>query len=581
MKKILVIEDEDTIRENILDLLEAENFEGFGADNGLAGVKLARERQPDLILCDLMMPVIDGYRVLTLLRAEPATASIPFIFLTALGDRAHMRTGMELGADDYLTKPCRPDELLRAIQTRLEKQEAMQQHYMAEIQRASDKLNDLLYCDSLTQLPNRLSLAERFSQILNSCAPTDTGKLIPVLCVGLDRFNRINDTFGHERGDLLLKDFAQRLTASLDTGATAARLNGDQFAILLPPADKKQDAASVAQTIQDSLSQPFLSDSQEVFLTASTGIALHPRDGTSLEKLLQHASQGMHLAKQHGGNQYQFYTAAFLSATPDDLTLETDLRYALERDEFQVYYQPQVSLETGEIAGAEALLRWHHPKRGLISPARFIPLAEATGLIVPLGERVLSAACRQAQGWHQAGFSGLRVAVNLSSRQFSQLNMRQRLTDILIETGFSPTYLDLELTESVLLENSQAAIRRLSALKALGLQIAIDDFGTGYSSLRYLQQFPFDILKIDRTFVSNLSADLKNTAITAAAIDLAHHLNLKVTAEGVETEAELAFLRLQQCDKIQGYLFSRPLPAAEFEKLLLAGKTLPFQPGSK
>ena len=578
MKKILVIEDEASIRENILELLEAENFEGFGADNGLAGVKLAREILPDLILCDLMMPVIDGYSALTLLRAEPATASIPFIFLTALSDRTHLRTGMELGADDYLTKPCTPNELLRAIQTRLQKREAVQQHYMAEIKRASDQLNDLLYYDSLTQLPNRLSLAERFRQILNTCAPTDTNKLIPVLCVGLDRFNRINDTLGHETGDLLIKDFAERLKTSLDTDLTIARLNGDRFAILLPPADRKQDAAAVAETIQDSLSQPFLSDSQEIFLSASIGIALYPRDGTSLEKLLQHASQAMHLAKQQGGNQHQFYTAAFLSATSDDLALETDLRYALERQEFQVCYQPQVSLQTGKITGAEALLRWHHPKRGLILPARFIPLAEETGLIVPIGEWVLSAACRQAQGWHQAGFSGLRVAVNLSSRQFSQLNMRQRLTDILIETGFNPTYLDLELTESVLLENSQAAIRRLSALKALGLQIAIDDFGSGYSSLRYLQQFPFDILKIDRNFVNNISADARNRAITAALIDMAHQLDLKVIAEGVETKEELAFLRQHQCDEMQGYLFSRPLAAAEFEKLLLTGKSLPNQP---
>jgi diguanylate cyclase (GGDEF)-like protein len=569
MKKILVIEDETPIRENILYLLEAEDFESFGAENGLAGIQLARDRQPDLILCDLMMPEMDGYSVLSQLRAEPVTASIPFIFLTALGDRNHLRAGMELGADDYLTKPCKPDELLRAIQTRLQKRQAVQQHYMAEIKRASDKLNDLLYYDSLTQLPNRLSLAERFSQILNSCAPTDTNKLIPVLCVSLDRFNRINDTLGHETGDFLLKAFAERLKTCPNPGASVARLNGDRFAILLPPVEKKQDAADVAETIQDNLSQPFLLDSQEIFLTASTGIALYPRDGTSLEKLLLRASQATQLAKQQGGNQHQFYTAAFQMATSDDLALETDLRYALEREEFQVYYQPQVSLQTGKITGAEALLRWHHPKRGLISPARFIPLAESTGLIVPIGEWVLSAACRQAQVWHQAGFSALRVAVNLSSRQFSQLNMRQRLTDILIETGFNPSYLDLELTESVLLENSQAAIRRLSALKALGLQIAIDDFGTGYSSLRYLQQFPFDILKIDRTFVKNISADARNTAITSALIDMAHQLDLKVIAEGVETEAELAFLRQHQCDEMQGYLFSRSLPAAEFEKLLV------------
>ncbi|MBD2043446.1 EAL domain-containing response regulator [Microcoleus sp. FACHB-672] len=583
MPKILVIEDEELIRENILELLELEAFEAIGAENGLIGFQRATEELPDLIICDVMMPEMDGHSVLNALRNDPSTATIPFIFLTARTDRLDVRAGMDLGADDYLTKPCTPDELLRAIATRLKKSAALQKQYDTQLNQASTRLNNLLYFDSLTKIPNRLSLQDRFNQNIAALAAKDPDKsptknleslTLPILCVGLDRFSRINETLGYEFGDLLLKAVADRLTNRVSEGSIVARLNADQFAIILAPVEHKKAAAESVQILQHNLCRPFFINGREVFVTPSIGVAFYPRHGSELDKLLQYAKKAMDQVKQQGGNGCEFYTPAFPVGDSDQLALETELRYALEGEELALHYQPQVSLQTGKIVGCEALLRWHHPVRGSISPAKFIPLAEETGLIEPIGEWVLSTACRQTQAWQANGYESLRVAVNLSGRQFTQLNLRQRVVEILAQTNFNPEYLDLELTEGTLVQNPEVAIRQLDALKAIGVQIAIDDFGTGYSSLSYLRQFPFDILKIDRCFVSNLHKDAKNTAITTALIQLAHQLNLKVIAEGVETEAELAFLYQHQCDEIQGYYFSRPVPSSEFEKLLAGGNRL-------
>lgn len=574
MNKILVIEDEESIRDNILQLLEAQDFQALGAENGLKGVQLATEHVPDLIVCDVTMPQLDGYGVLAKLRANPVTANIPFIFLTALAERSHLRQGMELGADDYLTKPCSAAELLRAVTTRLEKHSAMRSHYTRELKQKAEELNDSIYYDCLTHLPHRLSLRERFNQLLgewgigNQEPNSHSPLMIPVLCLGLDQFNRINDNLGYEFGDLLLQAVAERITTRVGNLHTVVRLNGDQFAIIPTPVAQKKAAANFAQTLLETFKQSFLLQHREVFITPSIGLALYPRDSCEIDQLLQCAKKAMVRTGQQGGNNYEFYTAAFNIGAYDSLALETELRQALEHKEFQLHYQPQVCLQTGQIVGAEALIRWYHPQQGPISPAKFIPLAEETGLIVPLGDWVLKSAIEQAYAWHKAGFRSLRVAVNLSGRQFNQLNMRQRLIELLADAGLAPQYLELELTESILVENAEVAVRRLNALKAIGIRIAIDDFGTGYSSLSYLQQFPFDVLKIDQCFVRDINKNTKNAAIATAIIQMAHQLHLQVIAEGVETEAELAVLKQHQCNEMQGYLFSRPLPAAEFEKLL-------------
>ena len=581
MKKILVIEDEDFVRENILDLLDAEGFEAIGAENGQIGLNLAKGMIPDLILCDVMMPGLDGYGVLTAIRQDALMASIPFIFLTAKAAKADFRQGMELGADDYITKPFTRAELLGAIASRLKKQAALETLYHTELQQAKAELNYLIHYDRLTHLPNHLSLREQFKQL----QPKDTSdeKLVTVLSLDLDRFNQINDNLGQAVGDVLLKAVADRIKACVDSLGIVARLNATQFAIILAfdrqdacPTQYKREVGNLAQNLLNSLSQTFELANQELFITASIGIALYPRDGTEIEQLLNHANTALTQAKQQGGNQYQFYTTAFNIGSSDRLALQSSLRHALERQELLLYYQPQVSLKTGQIMGAEALVRWQHPERGLISPDKFIPIAEETGLIVPIGEWVLKTACQQTKVWQNAGFSHLRIAVNLSSRQFSQIDLRHQLVAILMETGLDPKYIELELTESMLVHNTEVAIRRLNALKSLGVEIAIDDFGTGYSSLSYLQQFPFDILKIDRCFIHNIMDNPNNAAITKAIIEMAKTLNLKLMVEGVETEAELSFVCQNQCDGMQGYLFSRPLPSHDFAQLLKNNKRLPL-----
>ncbi len=574
MNKILVIEDERSIRVILLKLLSAEGFEAIGAYNGSTGVQLAKQEQPDLIICDILMPDLDGYGVLKALQQDPITATIPFIFLTAKADRSDWRQGMKLGADDYLTKPFTRAELLEAIATRLQKQVSLNQRHTIELKQVEAQLNYLLRHDYLTNLPNRLLLQERFNQLVTQASANFLQ--IPLLSLSLEQLDRINSTLGPASGDLLLQAVTERLLSCIGTLDTVAQLGTDQFAILLATANNKSKVAQVAETLLETFSSPFRVGIHEIFLIPKIGIALFGRDGCDLDTLIKHAIAAREDAKKPGKKPYQFYIASIGTRSQEALLLELQLRQALERGELKVYYQPKVNLRTGDIEGAEALVRWYHPERGAVSPAEFIPLAEKTGFIVPLGEWVLRTACAQNQLWQAAGFPPIRIAVNLSGHQFNQPHLSGLVVDILTETGLKPEYLELELTESTLMHNPEAAIATLRELKSLGIQVSIDDFGTGYSSLSYLKQFPFDILKIDRSFVCHLTEDAKNAAITTAILQMARSLNLKVVAEGVETEAELAFLSGQQCDQIQGYWFSPPLSAETFQELLSAGKRLPF-----
>ncbi|MCT7955760.1 EAL domain-containing response regulator [Laspinema palackyanum] len=604
MKKILVIEDEELVRNNILEILDTVDFRVIGACNGGIGVQLAEEHLPDLILCDVMMPELDGYGVLAALRNNPVTATIPFIFLTAKGDKTEIRQGMNLGADDYLTKPFRRKELLGAIEARLIKHDALYQGYAREQSRAvapvptvQPERSDSIYYDNLTNLPNQLLVREQFESLRDRTA--QEGRCILILCIGLDRFKRINQTLGHDFGDRLLKEVAQRLSQSVRPGDILARLHTDQFAIVLAWGSDKGDRRTlsdprdssslstsnpipeaIAPPLLDRLTQPFCLENREIFITASIGMSIYPQDGEDLDQLMKNAGVAMSYAKQLGGNQSQSYTPTLQGESLDDLTLETSLRYAVERQELQLYYQPIVGLQNGRIVGAEALVRWHHPQQGMISPVKFIPLAEQTGLIAPIGEWVLQTACNQTKSWQSEGLPPVRVAVNLSFRQFNQVDLSERLVRILDQSGLDPSYLELELTESILVQNVELTIAKLKELKSMGVQISLDDFGTGYSSLSYLQQFPFDLLKIDRCFVQDINTNSTNAALTNAIIQMAHSLNLKVIAEGVETPEELAVLYENKCDNIQGYLFSRPVKAEEFKRMLKEGKRLEGQPQS-
>lgn len=573
MKKILVIDDEEEVRSILVALLEAAEFDVVQAGNGLTGVRLAREHLPDLILCDVNMPKLDGYGVLKDLREDPATTAIPFIFLSGRGEREEMRFGMDLGADDYLSKPFRRTELLRAIDARLAKQAALTRHFDSELKLAEEKLNYALHYDGLTGLPNRLTLRERLNQVF---LQTPGKQQVAILSFGLDRFKRINETMGYAAGDALLRIVAERLMRCISPKDTVARLNADQFAMILAGITHKEAVEGVARTILDSLSEPFVIEGAGIFTTASIGITLYPSDGLDIDHLIKNAEAAMHDAKQHGGNGFKFYSTEIQTVSAAELALEANLRYALERKELSISYQPQVSLQTGAILGAEALVRWHHPEKGLIGPSQFVPIAEKSGLIVQIGEWVLQNACLQVKKWQEAGYYPFTISVNLTGHHFSQKNLGDRLVQILRETGLEPASLDIELTESILMQDVHTAISMLTELKRMGIQISIDDFGTGYSSLSYLKRFPFDTLKIDQSFIRNVSSDDKNAVITMAIIEIAHNLNLKVIAEGVETESELSFLFRNRCDAIQGYLFSRPVPVNEFEALLTSGKRLPI-----
>ncbi|NEP10573.1 MAG: EAL domain-containing protein [Symploca sp. SIO2C1] len=581
MTKVLVIEDEELLRDNLMEILEDEGFQVIDADNGHRGIELAIAEKPDLILCDVMMPGLDGYSVLNILSQDPTMAAIPFIFLTAKATKDDFRQGMELGADDYLTKPFTKPELLKGIASRLGKKTAEQQRYKTlqefyniELQHAKEQLNYLSRYDHLTNLPNRLALRELFRQVKS----TDIGKkqLITILCLSLDRFNQVKENLGYEFGDLLLKAVAQRIKACISLPDKVVHLDADQFAIILATTQHKKEALTIAQIILDNLSQTFNLSGEEVFITASIGIALYPRDGRLIERLLKNANLAMVQAKRQGGNQYQFYSVAFHIGFSDRLALQTSLRYALEREELEVHYQPIVTLKTGRIVGTEALVRWRHPEKGMILPSKLTAVAEETGLIVPIGEWLFQKACQQVQVWHNSGFESLRLAVNLSGRQFNQMELRQKLVQIIGTIGFNPGYLELELNESILMQNVEVAIRRLNGLKALGIQIAIDDFGTGYSSLGYLQQFPCDILRIDQSFIHNIADKTNQAAITKAIIEMAKNLNLRVIAKGVESPSQLSFIYRHQCDEMQGYLFKRPVQAPEFEELLKSRKRLPL-----
>jgi diguanylate cyclase (GGDEF)-like protein len=574
MYKILVIEDERSIRINLLKLLSAEGFQAIGAENGSCGVQLARREQPDVIICDILMPILDGYGVLKALQQDPTTATIPFIFLTAKADRADWRQAMTLGADDYLTKPFTRAELLEAIATRLQKKASLAQRHSLELEQTQAQLDYLLRYNHLTNLPNQVLLEERFNQLLTQ--GNTRQRRIPLLSVGFEQLKRLHNTLGPTSGDLLLKAIAERLQNCVSPLDTIAHLGAAQFVILLTPNTHRGQVAKIAETLIEAFSSPLPVDVHELFLTARIGIAFFGRDGRDIDTLIKHASAAREEAQKLGKTPYQFYLASIGTQSQEELLLELELRQALERQEFQVYYQPKVNLRTGEVEGAEALVRWLHPERGFISPSEFIPLAEKTGFIIPLGEWILKTACVQAQGWQTAGLPPIRIAVNLSGHQFSQPHLGELIVEILTETGLDPRYLELELTESTVMENPEVAIATLSELKSLGIQISIDDFGTGYSSLSYLGQLPFDILKIDRSFVSSLTQDAKNAAITTAILQMAQSLNLKVVAEGVETEAELAFFYGHQCDQIQGYWFSPPLSAPAFEEVLSGSKRLPL-----
>jgi diguanylate cyclase len=572
MTKILVVEDDPTVRALILKLLKAEGFDAVSGEDGRAGVQLAQIHEPDLIICDIMMPECNGYEVLQQLRQDPATARIPFIFLSAKADRTDLRQGMELGADDYLTKPFKRAELLGAITARLAKQAAITQPYIDEMKRAAQNLSQLAYRDPLTNLPNRIRFHHQLQEALRTAQRTQ--KTVAVLCLNLDRFKAINQNWGYSNGDQLLKMAAERMHESFGQDNLVARLNGDEFCILLTHAASQEEVALLAQRILQILTAAYDLDDHHIQLHASIGIALYPEDGTTADKLLNRADTAVRYAKSQGSNRYQFYRVEMDILVAERQLIESKLELALDNQELALYYQPQVNLITGRIIGAEALVRWERGEMSGISPAKFIPIAEETGAILPIGEWVLQTACAAAKLWQQTTHLPIRVSVNLSARQFRQQDLTNRIGTILQETGLNPDLLVLELTETSVMENVEATVLALQGIRAMGVHISIDDFGTGYSSLSYLKRFPIDTLKIDQSFIQDITTNSNDAAIAKAIIAMAQSLQLKVIAEGVETPSQSSFLRQSGCYAMQGYLFSPALNSQEFVRLLLEDRRL-------
>ena len=442
-------------------------------------------------------------------------------------------------------------------------------HDITERKATQEKIIHLAHYDALTDLPNRSLVQDRIQQTIAWARRAEAQ--FAIMFIDLDKFKNINDTLGHDVGDQLLQMVAQRLTESLRAEDTVGRQGGDEFIVLLASLSAAEDSAVVAQKILGTLAAPFVINGQDLRTGASLGIAVYPQDGEDVETLLKNSDTAMYHAKEAGRSNYQYFAKEMNTAAAERLLLESSLRQAIDRNELLLHYQPLVNIADGRIIATEALVRWNHPELGLISPVRFIPIAEDSGVIVPLGDWVLRQACYQLKLWRELGIPLQRMVVNLSPHQFRQKHLFRNFIQILEETGVDPHWLGLEITENVIMENPEDAIATLGKLKALGIELSLDDFGTGYSSLSYLKRFPIDKLKIDQSFVRDITTDADDEGLVAAIIVMAHQLDIRVVAEGVETEAQLAFLREHDCDEYQGYFFSRPKPASD----LLATLSMP------
>jgi diguanylate cyclase (GGDEF)-like protein len=508
--------------------------------------------------------------------------NVQIVICSAHADYDWMDIVQRLGQSDQLLvlrKPFEPIEVLQCANSlsRKWRNEHIIRAQVAALERdvsvrtqgleaATRQLRHLTTHDALTGLPNRVLLDDRIAQALTH-ANRERHSFAVMHC-DLDRFKLINDSLGHHAGDYLLQEVARRLTNVVRDVDTVARLGGDEFIIVLSPVTTRNDAELVARRVIEAMQPAVEIAGITIHASPSIGIAFYPDDGSSVEALIAHADAAMFTAKQRGRNSVQCYESGMDAGTHDKVRLESDLHTALAKHQFELYYQPKVDTMSGTFYSAEALIRWRHPERGLVSPAAFIPLAEECGLIGPIGEWVLREACRQGQAWQKAGLSPIRIAVNVAASQFRAGDLVQTIRRALADAELEPRFLEVELTESAVMSDPEESIKILEQLSDMGVLVSVDDFGTGYSSMSYLRRFPIDQLKIDRSFLSEITARSDDASIVGAIVSLAHNLRLKVVAEGVETVAQLDLLKTLGCDQYQGYQFSPPLPAAEFETLM-------------
>ncbi len=567
MFSILVIDDEPDNFDVIEAFLSHQDYQLHYAASGQSAIADLPILQPDLILLDVMMPGMDGMAVCQSMKSMPQWESVPIIMITALATKSDLAQCLAAGADDFISKPVNRLELTARVKSMLRIRQQYQQLALfnarleSTVQQRTAELKNLILEDPLTALPSRTALLQTLTQAIQANESS-----LALVYIDCDQFKLVNGSFGHGVGDQLLAAIAQRLKQQLRPGDCVARMGGDEFCFLLRQMDNGVALKTFIQKLWRQFDAPFTIAGCDLFVTIAMGIAHGNGQSLSAEALLQDADTAMYQAKGRGKGSYQVFDHQMHLAMLDRLTLENDLQRALAQQEFVLHYQPIVRLATQQLVGVEALVRWHHPERGLIGPDAFIPYMETTGLIVPVGMMLLKQACQQIFWWQQAGWPELTVHVNLSARQFGRSTLPAEIDHILLETGANPAFLKLEITESALMDNAEMAIALTHELRSRQIQISIDDFGTGYSSLTYLHRFPVDSLKIDRSFVNQMHPKDRKYQVVNTIVALANQLGLAVIAEGVETPEQRKQLQQLGCEFGQGFLFSQPLTVSELER---------------
>ena len=575
--KILVSDDDQIVRLLTRQCLEAEGMIVVEAADGPETLDVFVRERPDLVFLDVEMPGMTGLEVCERIRQLPQGETIPIMIVTGSDDRKSIDAGFEAGATQYKTKPVNWSLLGRDVQYMLRASNAFN-----ALKRQEDRLRYLAYYDPLTSLPNRRSFNEQLSRILKRSQRRNSNAAL--MFIDLDHFKRINDSIGHGRGDRLLVEIAKRLTMELreddainyfpedeeddDSISTEiARLGGDEFTVVLSDVEDTTHVERVAKRILNTLSEPIALQSHNPVVTPSIGIAIYPHDGKDPDTLVRNADTAMYVAKAEGRACYRFYDEEMNSRAVEQLKMEEELRHALRNNELELRYQPQVDTRTGAVVSMEALVRWKHPVRGMVSPLEFIPVAESTGQIIELGEWVMGEVARHCLYWDSLGIQSFRICVNISPLQFNQGDLPDWIKRFLERSNLAPERLELELTESAIMTDAETNIAKLRALKDIGLHLAVDDFGTGYSSLSYLKRFPIDTLKIDQSFVADLHSP-DGAAIVDAILALSKTLNLRVIAEGIEDLHQLSYLVAKECDLLQGFYFARPIYPEEVPDML-------------